>query len=116
MLAQGFARSEIGVLPSSVDCVLLGDISRTKTSGVSAAFILGANEGMLPAPISDDSLFSGRELDDMNKMGAQLEPDQNMQVSQQNYDIYSAFYRPLKGFMFPIALPQARVPVCALHI
>lgn len=94
MLAQGFARSEIGVLPSSVDCVLLGDISRTKTSGVSAAFILGANEGMLPAPISDDSLFSGRELDDMNKMGAQLEPDQNMQVSQQNYDIYSAFLSP----------------------
>ena len=42
MLAQGFARSEIGVLPSSVDCVLLGDISRTKTSGVSAAFYSGS--------------------------------------------------------------------------
>ena len=81
MLAQGFKRSEIGVLPSSVDCVLLGDISRTKTSGVRSVFIMGVNEGILPAPVSDDSLFSGRELDSMNQMGAQLEPDQSMQIS-----------------------------------
>lgn len=94
MLAQGFARSEIGVLPSSVDCVLLGDINRTKTSGVKTAFILGANEGMLPAAVPDDGLFSGRELDGLNRMGAQLEPDQSMRVSQQNYDIYSAFLSP----------------------
>lgn len=94
MLSQGFARSEVGVIPSSVDCVLLGDISRTKTSGVKTAFILGANEGMLPAAVLDDGLFSGRELDGLNQMGAQLEPDRSMQVSQQNYDIYSAFLSP----------------------
>lgn len=107
MLAQGFKRSEIGVLPSSVDCVLLGDISRTKTSGVRSVFIMGVNEGILPAPVSDDSLFSGRELDSMNQMGAQLEPDQSMQISQQNYDIYSAFLSPIEKLYVSYSLASS---------
>lgn len=94
MLASGFSQSAIGVIPSTVDCVLLGDFERTKTGGIKTAFILGANEGILPAPLADEGLLSGRELSSVNEMGASLEPDLSMQISQQNYDIYSAFLSP----------------------
>lgn len=53
ILTQGFSEVEIGLLPPSNDQVLFGTMQRTRTGGIKALFVCGANEGVLPeSPVS----------------------------------------------------------------
>jgi ATP-dependent helicase/nuclease subunit B len=49
LLATGLASIEIGLLPSTTDQILVGTMQRTRAGRVKALFVLGANDGVLPA-------------------------------------------------------------------
>ena len=40
---------QIGVIPPSLDQVMIGDMKRTRTEEVKILFFLGINEGVIPA-------------------------------------------------------------------
>lgn len=47
--------------PQYVDCVLVGDIDRTRADNIKAAFIVGATYGALPTPAPQNGIFSEYE-------------------------------------------------------
>ena len=49
--------------PKFIDCVLVGDIDRTRVDNIKAAFIVGASYEAFPTPTTESSIFSPYEME-----------------------------------------------------
>lgn len=61
MMTAGLGEMEIGLVPVSPDCVMIGTLQRTRISRLRALLVVGANEGVLPLNRSDEGLLSDHE-------------------------------------------------------
>ena len=52
---------DVGRIPAGTDEIVIGTAGRTRFTGPRAVFVLGANEGVFPAPAESPGLFSARE-------------------------------------------------------
>ena len=68
ILKEGFREVEIGIIPSTADQVLLGNMRRTRLGTVRALFVAGANDGVLPEEAADQGLFSDLEKEEMARI------------------------------------------------
>ena len=62
VLQSGLSQLEVGVLPPTVDDILLGTMQRTRCGDIKALLVVGANEGLLPLTGEEEILFSREEL------------------------------------------------------
>ncbi|MDD5986421.1 MAG: PD-(D/E)XK nuclease family protein [Eubacteriales bacterium] len=67
----GCAAVEVGLLPPVVDGLVMGTMQRTRTGDLRALFVLGANEGVLPAGIGGEGIFSAEEKKELDSMAAE---------------------------------------------
>lgn len=49
--------------PQLIDCVLVGDIDRTRADNIKAAFIVGASDEAFPTPAAEAGIFSQYEIE-----------------------------------------------------
>lgn len=49
--------------PQFIDCVLVGDIDRTRADNIKSAFIVGATYDAFPTPVSEAGIFSQYEIE-----------------------------------------------------
>ncbi|MDR3072527.1 MAG: PD-(D/E)XK nuclease family protein [Clostridiales Family XIII bacterium] len=61
VLRTGFESMNMGVLPPGKDQIVLGTMQRTRRGRVKAIFILGANDGLLPASEEEKGIISSDE-------------------------------------------------------
>lgn len=57
------AATKLAVPPHFIDCVLVGDIDRTRADNIRAAFIVGASYEAFPTPASESGIFSQYEIE-----------------------------------------------------
>ena len=48
IVAAGFEEMKVGLLPPTSDCVMIGDIERTRLDNVKVLFFAGVNDGVVP--------------------------------------------------------------------
>lgn len=94
MFAYAFVSSSVGVIPSAIDRVSIGDILRTRGGKVKAIFILGANEGMLPSSESDTGLFTDEEKQMMRLNGIELIDTSAYKRQKELFLIYTLLCKP----------------------
>ncbi|MBE7058625.1 MAG: hypothetical protein E7387_05945 [Ruminococcaceae bacterium] len=94
LLLAGFAQYRIGFLPARLDSVQIINIERSRSSNIKALFLIGANEGIIPANFSDDGMLKDAERELLNKYNIVLADDSEMKVSKENYYIYSILSLP----------------------
>lgn len=57
------AATKLADPPQFIDCVLVGDIDRTRADNIKAAFIVGASYEAFPTPYSESGIFSQYEIE-----------------------------------------------------
>lgn len=82
--------AKIGVLPRTLDCVSAGTADRMRPSGIKAVFVIGALDGVFPAPPKSGSLFTEEERRDMKNMGIELAEDENDALLSERMYAYTA--------------------------
>lgn len=88
ILEAGFEQLEIGNVPARMDEVLIGDLTRTRLSEKKAIFILGINEGLVPALKEGTSLLTDRERDMLDSKGFSLAPSARKNLFRDQFYIY----------------------------
>ncbi len=61
LFRAGLSQISLGLIPSVLDTLFIGDMLRSRTADVKVVFILGMNEGLVPHINSAHSLISDRE-------------------------------------------------------
>lgn len=84
--------------PQFVDCVLVGDIDRTRADNIRAAFIVGASYESFPTPAPKSGIFSQYETeilcDKMTHLGEKCLKDVKEQYCLSLYRAYRALSMP----------------------
>lgn len=94
LLTAGLSQLETGVLPPTSDDILMGTMQRTRSGRVRAVLVLGANEGLLPARVTDEGLFSIDELEFLAEEGKELCKVDRIRVMEEQLAIYRNLSRP----------------------
>ncbi|MBQ7906586.1 MAG: PD-(D/E)XK nuclease family protein [Clostridia bacterium] len=61
LLHYALLDAELSTIPTGEDNVLVAEASMVRARGIKHVFILGANEGVFPASVSDDSFFNDKD-------------------------------------------------------
>lgn len=94
LFTAGLKGVEVGVLPSSVDDLVMGTMQRTRTSSVRALIVIGANEGLLPANGASDGMFGADELESLAEIGHQICKLDSVRVQEEKLAMYRNFSAP----------------------
>ena len=75
VLESGLERFDLALTPPTVDQVLVGQVDRTRTPAVRAAFVLGLNEGSFPHVPRDVTILSHVERRELRRRRVDLDAD-----------------------------------------
>jgi ATP-dependent helicase/nuclease subunit B len=90
MLDTGLESMKFALVPPSLDQVLAGTLERSRFTDVKVNFILGVNDGIIPAKPKDDGLLSEDERDALSKNGVELAPSSRRKLLDEQFMIYLA--------------------------
>jgi len=94
VLIQGISQHQIGILPTSNDQIMIGDISRTRNSNVKVLFIIGMNDGIFPMPFSSEGFINDSERDILLENGVELAKNTKLLLMEENFNIYKSLTTP----------------------
>jgi len=93
VMAAGFEGAELALAPPSLDQLLVGDMRRSRFGELKGLICLGAIEGAMPGPPTENGLISGDDrhaLQDTVTLGA----DAEARILEEKFLIYAGFARP----------------------
>ncbi|WP_150266397.1 helicase-exonuclease AddAB subunit AddB [Paenibacillus tepidiphilus] len=89
VLETGLAELKMGLVPPALDQVLVGTMDRTRVSGIKYAFLLGFNEGVVPAQFKEDGILTEGERLTLEHAGMELGPGSSRRLLDERFLIYN---------------------------
>lgn len=103
ILQAGLEKSSIGIIPPTADCLVVGDIERSRLPEICVLFVLGVNEGILPAPAQTQGIFSETEREAIQQNGITLAPDGKRKLFEEQFLIYRGLSKPSEALYLTYA-------------
>lgn len=94
ILDAGFEEIKVGIIPSCIDQVVVGDIERTRLKDVKALFFIGLNDGIVPASSDKGNLFSETEREYLDQNHMELAPTVKKNSFIQRFYLYLLMTKP----------------------
>lgn len=94
MIGTGLETLEIGLVPASADCVVMGTLQRTRPGRVRALVVTGANAGLLPLDMTEEGLLSRREKQKLEQLDLEFAGRERITQMEEQLAIYRMFSLP----------------------
>jgi len=104
ILEAGFASYQLGLIPTTIDQVLIGSIDHLKSRGVKALVILGMNDGLIPSSLAEDGLILEEERNQLFDSGLELPGGRKRRLEEERLLIYSILGKPSQELWISYAL------------
>ncbi|MTI49299.1 MAG: helicase-exonuclease AddAB subunit AddB [Firmicutes bacterium] len=104
VLQTGFSEYRVGLIPPTLDQVLVGSLERSKSHDIKALFVVGANDGILPSGFSDDGIILDDEKQSMKDIGISITSDIETKACEERFSIYTMFSKPSEELYISFAL------------
>ena len=93
VIESGLAGLSIGVIPPTVDQVMIGAVDRSRNPDLKLVILLGLQEGDFPSPPQSHQLLSEQDRDQLELNGISLGKTVRRSIARENYLGYIAFTR-----------------------
>ncbi len=97
LLDAGLEEAKVGVIPPSLDQVVVGDLERTRLKDVKALFILGVNDTLLPGKLGQGGLLTERDREHFAKQKIHLSPGAKEKTYIQKFYLYMNLTKPTEN-------------------
>lgn len=94
IIESGLSEFTVGLVPATLDQVLVGSIERSRHPPIRAAFVLGMAEGQFPQRIGEDSIFGDDDRAKLAEAGVALGQTRVRQLLDERMLAYVAVTRP----------------------
>ena len=94
LLDAGLQTAKVGIIPPSLDQVVVGDIERTRIKDVKVIFFVGANDAYIPGKANGGGLISERDRERFAVEGIALAPSAKEKVFIQKFYLYLMLTKP----------------------
>ncbi|MCI1945043.1 helicase-exonuclease AddAB subunit AddB [Clostridium luticellarii] len=88
MLTNSFSQYKIGVIPPSLDQVLVSSAARVRSHDIRALYIVGVNDGIFPAPIAAEGVFTDEDRNLLREKGLELKENTKNRALQEQFLVY----------------------------
>lgn len=90
----GLEEAKVGVIPPSVDQVVIGDMERTRLNHLKVLFFVGANDTFLPGKLGQGGILSERDREAFAQKNIALSPGAKEQTYTQKFYLYMNLTKP----------------------
>ena len=94
LLDAGLEEARVGVIPPSLDQVVIGDVERTRIKNIRALFFVGANDTLLPGNAGARGLLSERDREQFEEQQITLSPGAKEKIYIQKFYLYLNLTKP----------------------
>ncbi|WP_409341355.1 helicase-exonuclease AddAB subunit AddB [Paenibacillus sp. MBLB4367] len=94
LVETGLENIRLGLVPPSLDQVLIGSIDRTRSAQVKASFVLGVSDGVLPKAMNEDGVLSENEREALLATGLPLAESSRRKLLDEQFLIYTVLCAP----------------------
>lgn len=94
LLDAGLEEAKVGVIPPSIDQIVVGDIERSRMKDVKVVFLIGANDIYIPGTSGKNGLLSEYDRQRLLENGAILAPNAKEQTYIQKFYLYLILTKP----------------------
>ncbi|HDR4449776.1 TPA: helicase-exonuclease AddAB subunit AddB [Bacillus cereus] len=93
VMSTGLEALQFANIPPSLDQVLIANIDHSRLSDVRATFIIGVNEGVIPAAPMDEGMLSDEEREVLGAAGIELAPTTRQTLLEEQFVMYQMVTR-----------------------
>jgi ATP-dependent helicase/nuclease subunit B len=90
ILEAGLKELTLGLVPPSLDQVLIGSPERTRAANIRRCYLLGVVDGTYPANLPENGILSEQERERLADAGFELAPGSRRRLLDDQFLIYSA--------------------------
>lgn len=108
MVTSGIAGLRLGVIPSTLDQVVIGDIERTRLHDVKVLFVVGVNDGILPKPAKDNSILKDKDRRLLKDFHVTLAGDSMEVMLEEQYNFYLQITQASETVIFSYCLSDEK--------
>lgn len=105
ILKIGLGEYKVGLIPASLDQVLVGSVERSRSHEIKALYILGVNDGVFPASAMEEGILTDLDRAALHESGIELASDTRTQAFDEQYLVYRALTTP--GWYLRLSWPLA---------
>ncbi|MBT2756451.1 helicase-exonuclease AddAB subunit AddB [Mesobacillus foraminis] len=118
ILDAGFESLKFSLIPPAIDQVLIADLEKSRLADIKAAFVIGVNEGVLPAKLSDEGILGDDDRGALQAEGLKVAPSSRQKLLDENFLAYKAFTTPaeLLYLSYPMANEEGKGLVPSIYI
>ena len=88
LLDDGFDEIKVGIIPLVMDQVVVGDIQRTRLNHIKVLFVIGVNDGIIPAKNGKPGLLSSSDRTVLKNLNMELSPTVREQAFIEKFYLY----------------------------
>ncbi len=103
-LEAGFSQYEVGIIPPTIDQVLVGNLERSRSHEIKALFVVGVNDGILPSILDDDGLLLDDEKLIIKDTGVPIYSHSETKIKEEQFSIYTSLSKPREYLWISYAL------------
>jgi ATP-dependent helicase/nuclease subunit B len=90
ILDAGMESLRFTLVPPAMDQVLVADLEKSRLSDVKIAFVIGLNDGVLPAKFSEDGLLADEDRERLATRGINIAPSSRKKLLDEEFLAYNA--------------------------
>ena len=101
----GFDEYELGLVPPSIDQVLVSSVDRMKNMNTKNLYLIGTTDGTFPLIAKDNSLLNDNDREMLDKNGVEVNIDSKTKTFEEQYLVYKALTSTTKNLIvtYPIS-------------
>ncbi len=94
IIDAGLSEIEIGVVPPTVDRVMIGDLTRSRLNHIKVLMFTSVNEGVIPKSPKKGKILGDRDREVLALNGLELAPSEKVNGFVEQFYIYSILTKP----------------------
>ena len=94
IMEAGIESMEFSLIPPAIDQVMIANLEKSRLSEIKVAFVIGANEGVLPAKIQEGGILGDEDREKLELSGVKIGPGSRTRLLDESFLAYKAFVTP----------------------
>lgn len=94
VIETGFGEISAGIVPPTLDSLVIADMRRSRLAEVKAVFVIGMNDGSFPAMVNGGGILSDSDREQLKSRRVRLAPTAKRESFTDKFHIYRTFTKP----------------------
>ncbi len=103
LLDAGLEEAKVGVIPPSLDQIVVGDLQRSRLTDIQVLFFMGVNDTLLPGNLGQGGILSESDREKFEKSKITLSPGSKEKTYIQKFYLYMNLTKPKESLFLSYA-------------